>query len=109
MSDECAPARGLRQASAPGFLCWARSRLLEQANVFLYTLHILWVFPDLANVLRRIQAELRERKVRLGVPRGILASSSVNPETQVCKYLACLSKDSDELKLTCPARVTRSF
>ena len=109
MSDGFAPACGLGQASTPGFLCWAGSRLLEQANVISHTLPILRVFPHLANVTRRVQAELRERKASLGVPQGILAALSVNPETEVCMYLADLSKDSDELKLTCLARLTRRF
>ena len=74
-----------------------------------YTLHILRVFPGLANVTRRVQAELREHKSRLGVPEGMLAALSVNPETEACKYLADLSKHSDELKLTCLARLTRGF
>ena len=47
--------------------------------------------------------------MRLGAPQGILAALSVNPETEVCKYFADLNKDSDELKLTCLARLTRSF
>ena len=33
MSDGCAPAGGLRQASEPGFLRWARSRLCNPCTV----------------------------------------------------------------------------
>ena len=70
---------------------------------------MLRVLTDLANVTRRVQAELWEHKTRLGVPEGMLAALCVNPETEVYKYLADLIKDSDGLKLTCVARLTGRF
>ena len=109
MSDGFAPACGLGQASAPEFLRRVRTRLLEQTNVISYTPPILMVLPDLANVNRCVQAELREHKTRLGVPEGMLAALCVNPETEVYKYLADLINDSDGLKHTCLTCLTCRF
>ena len=109
MSDGFAPACELGQASAQEFLRRVRTRLLEQTNVTSYTPPILMVLPDLANVTRRVQAELREHKTRLGVPQGMLAALCVNLETEVCKYLADLINDSDVLKLTCLTCLTCRF
>lgn len=109
MSDECAPACGLGQASVPEFLRRVRTRLLEQTNVISYTPPILRVLPDLTNVTRCVQAELREHKTRLGVPEGMLAALCVNPETEVYKYLADLINNSDGLKHTCLICLTCRF
>ena len=109
MSDGFAPASGLGQASAQEFLRRVRTRLLEQTNAISYTPPNLMVLPDLANVIRRVQAELREHKTRLGVPEGMLAALCVNPEAEVYKYLADLINDSDGLKHTCPKCLTCRF
>ena len=93
----------------PEFLRRVRTRLLEQTNVISYTPPILMVLPDLANVTRRVQAELREHKTRLGVPEGMLAALCVNPETEIYKYLADLINDSDGLKHTCLTCLTCRF